>query len=86
MPLRVNVKDMSDMEIADHIKKLQEEQEDRKRVAKELAWNEVCKALKLYTKENGFIEISFENELDCATITLLSGDFDTTTHGVIKIL
>lgn len=55
--LRLNVADMSDLELTEHIKALTEEQEMRKRRDKENAWNDFRNELMNYLKEYGAIAI-----------------------------
>lgn len=81
--LRFNVADMSDLELAEHLKALTEEQEMRKRRDKENAWNDFRNELMDYLNKYGSIEICDGN--DIYDFLMICGDHTLDTSEIGKI-
>lgn len=57
MPLRVNVDNMSDMELQHHILAFEKERQRRECARREADWKAVCDAIKNYSHKYGNIEV-----------------------------
>lgn len=83
--IRLNVADMSDLELTEHIKVLTEERDMRGRLRKENAWNDFRNELMNYLKEYGPIEICDGNDIYDSLIIGNGHTVDTSEFGKIIV-
>ena len=58
--LRCNVKDMSDLELTEHLQAINAERERRRVERKECLWRDIADAVKAYCQEFGDIDLETE--------------------------
>lgn len=83
--LRLNIVDMSDLELTEHIKALTEERDKRERIHKENAWNDFRCTLMDYLNKYGSIEICDGNDIYDSLMICDDHTLDTSVIGKIIV-